>query len=1002
MARLDKSRLSRFKSGSNGKKGSKKKIGVMEMEKESFLPTSRNTKPNSEDKTGSNDSSSCTGNMSSNQRKITFLFFTLAAFVGLFLVKMDGVFQIESDHVEEKKVVFHSTSGSFGGINNVAHPGGAKAASKGEGITAADIIIPKSNVGHAISSLNRPNILNLWGHYVHDEHRSPYASHLYDATKEELEERQEKFVEKMKKVREEWGAWDFRDPHGEQSMRAAANFSEVEYKDLPLDDFPPNAWQADEEYVANFLVEAKKLVHRVKEGIYAEYGWPTKGKEEDKEYLEQRDKFWKIDVWDPADCEGGDRNKCPQLYLKGIKEGVAVIEKSSFDGLVRKLLHGLMTNDEFYAVLGGHSAAAGHGNDFQQNRIITFQYLMEPVFDKLGMRLFSRNMAMGGVGTLQFTLAGGDLYGEMDIVEWDSGMTESGPPVDLFNKQAILSGERVPFIMNDFHFDIMKETKGKAWMGAYIPGNYNDKNLFPETTLANAASQPYAARWMNEKEEKYNAVCWEPRKDYTPEKKQNVKPGGQAGWHPGNRRHVWSGRKLALILLEALSVAFERWEEGIEKEGVPLATSYWHVGDTYKEIRENLRTHISTPNEVDGNDVRSECEKLYDWMPRVCRLQMHGFGMWTPRVHQDFNFLNLMHAAPNGYKPHFVENNVYNGFDVLPPSQAVPDGDVDVHAIAIATTSDPPDLDHNWIEDDEDSAGENVPNADGPADNTDAPPPTRRRLREASDIAFRKGAELFAPSTVVNDRIMPEATDEQSTSNIPSLRRQLDEQSASESKTDSDAIVPGRGWLASGWSAVNDFCDGSAQSECARSKDQDCLIYGGSDVHREVHGNGLSGWLVFTIPNVREGIILARIEWWCGMMYPINILTKDWTEVNNGMTHDTTPWNLTAHRDLVVDSSVPEDEWERQRNLKPTLDQFVPKDFEMDIAINGAIVKTMKREEWVKYTREAVKNVAAFPLLDDPSMAEKEWEGEPMEVAIRFRTKLKPQQNYCISHIFYA
>jgi hypothetical protein len=44
---------------------------------------------------------------------------------------------------------------------------------------------------------------------------------------------------------------------------------------------------------------------------------------------------------------------------------------------------------------------------------------MEPVFDKVGMRLVSRNMDMGGVGTLQFTLAVGDHYGETDILEWD-------------------------------------------------------------------------------------------------------------------------------------------------------------------------------------------------------------------------------------------------------------------------------------------------------------------------------------------------------------------------------------------------------------------------------------------------------------------------------------------------------------------------------------------------------------------------------------------------------
>ena len=30
-----------------------------------------------------------------------------------------------------------------------------------------------------------------------------------------------------------------------------------------------------------------------------------------------------------------------------------------------------------------------------------FHFLMEPIFDKLGMNLITRNMAMGGLGTIQ-------------------------------------------------------------------------------------------------------------------------------------------------------------------------------------------------------------------------------------------------------------------------------------------------------------------------------------------------------------------------------------------------------------------------------------------------------------------------------------------------------------------------------------------------------------------------------------------------------------------------
>ena len=172
---------------------------------------------------------------------------------------------------------FHGqASSSFGGLQNVAQPGGAKAAAQGYGRAYdLDLKIPVSNVGHAIPSLNRPNYLNLWGHYVHDEHRSPYASHLYDASHAVLEARQANYTAKLEKIRETWGAWHFQDPlkmtmddgattssslHDGATYRPVADFSTTDYKDLPVDDFPIDAWQADYEYTAAFIPEAQALV----------------------------------------------------------------------------------------------------------------------------------------------------------------------------------------------------------------------------------------------------------------------------------------------------------------------------------------------------------------------------------------------------------------------------------------------------------------------------------------------------------------------------------------------------------------------------------------------------------------------------------------------------------------------------------------------------------------------------------------------------------------------
>jgi len=899
------------------------------------------------------------GTLLKKNKFIALLVITLVGFAALILnMNWTGqnVLVASPNNVRNQSRSLYHSGARFGGVNNVGHPGGAKAAANEEGIAFADIVIPTPKVKHAIASLNRPNIVNHWGHYVHDEHRSPYASHLYTQTKAFLDEQQESYLNKMQEVREKWGAWNFID---EKESRFEADFSDVEYKDLPTDKFPHDAWQGDATYVSSFVKEARALVTRMQEGIYAEYGSPLNKTQDDGTIIpltsdeqEERDDMWKIHVFDTEEDP------------KTLKGGIAKLSRVAFDGLVRKLLHAMMSNDDFFAVLGGHSAAAGHGNDFQQNRMITFQKIMEPVFDKLGMRLVSRNMGMGGVGTLHFTLAGGDLYGEADIMEWDSGMTERGPAIDLFNKQAILSGERVPVIMTAQHFNVMAETNGTAWMGVY-----EGMPTIPETTLENQDTIPYAARWFNEKNEKYNAVCWENRDDFTPLTTQEAHPGSQVNWHPGNRQHSWSGRKLALVLLQALQVAFDKWEVGIEAEGLPLAASYWHVGDSYKNIREKLRTHITTPNVNEaGDDVRSYCEGLIPWLPRLCRVTMHGFGMWNPRAHVDFDFVNLIHHAKNGYKPEFPTANVYNGFDLLPLSQAIPEGDIDVHAIAIATTNPAPELDHTWVDDD---------NAVTENDEAEVPP-NRRWLQRASELAFKRGAQLQEST---KHELKPEEPSNQ-------VRKLLDIASDGEESHDSDVIVPGRGWEFFGSDTTNGFCDGSAQSECGRAKASTCLIMGHNDKHLAVHGNSLSGWLVFTVPRVREGIIMARMEWWCGQK---NLITEKWTQVDDGKTMDSTPGNQTTPSGVQTG----------QRMLKPTTNQLVPQDLYMDYAING-VIKTMNRTEWLSHTNEFIKNVAVWPLLDDESMAENNEEGEDVEVAIRFRTESKPQQSYCISHVYYA
>jgi hypothetical protein len=132
-----------------------------------------------------------------------------------------------------------------------------------------------------------------------------------------------------------------------------------------------------------------------------------------------------------------------------------------FEGLVRRLLHAIMTNGTFTVVVAGHSASAGHGNHFRQSYAMQFHRITAPVLARLGVTLVTRNLSQGGLGTVQNAMAAGDLYGqEIDLLIWDAGMTEKSFPehIDLFFRQGLLGGNRVPVVWSaGGTFDILKK-----------------------------------------------------------------------------------------------------------------------------------------------------------------------------------------------------------------------------------------------------------------------------------------------------------------------------------------------------------------------------------------------------------------------------------------------------------------------------------------------------------------------------------------------------------------
>eukprot|EP00816_Leptocylindrus_hargravesii_P013506 CAMPEP_0196824974 /NCGR_PEP_ID=MMETSP1362-20130617/92791_1 /TAXON_ID=163516 /ORGANISM="Leptocylindrus danicus, Strain CCMP1856" /LENGTH=911 /DNA_ID=CAMNT_0042205337 /DNA_START=109 /DNA_END=2844 /DNA_ORIENTATION=+ len=472
----------------------------------------------------------------------------------------------------------------------------------------------------------------------------------------------------------DWGHWKFYD--GAEETRPKNDYikeADPVYGDIHAEDFPEDAWQADAVYVNHFLDEAFKLVNRTKEAIYAEYG---AGAPLTPEQVERRKKMFHTAI---IDCD-----KEVSLDKKVITGHGGWVCEKSFDGLVRRLLHAMMTNDSFSVVLGGHSAAAGHGNHLAQSYTLQISHVLEPVFEKLGVKFHARNMAHGGLGTLESGLGSGDIYGrEVDMIIWDSSMTENSVPAhDLFNRQALIGGNRSPMIYSFFantQYLIGLAKNFGVDIGGMINPNFEG---FPETeSEEQAKTMPDALAYLHCSKEnqslcnqhKYRTQCWVERDDVTPPTKQLPAVDGRASWHPGFRTHRIIGRGITMLILSALENALTQWSEVTIYQGHPLPDENWHVTNYYEDIRTKVNAAASS----------SPCAEWFDWMPRLCSTPLKARTEFSPRTDpENTSIRSILKPAPDGSVSKLSTKLLYEGEDVPNPALQVPEGEIDVRAIA--------------------------------------------------------------------------------------------------------------------------------------------------------------------------------------------------------------------------------------------------------------------------------------------------------------------------------
>jgi hypothetical protein len=80
----------------------------------------------------------------------------------------------------------------------------------------------------------------------------------------------------------------------------------------------------------------------------------------------------------------------------------------------------------------------------------------------------------------------------------------------------------------------------------------------------------------------------------------------------------------------------------------------------------------------------------------------------------------------------------------------------------------------------------------------------------------------------------------------------------------------------------------------------------------------------------------------------------------------------------------------------------LPDDFQLDIAVNGKIVKTWDHATFMEHTKEAAYNEAFYTFVDDENIVSGD-EPKEVEFGLRIRSEKNPKDaSFGITHFYYG
>ncbi|KAG7342227.1 hypothetical protein IV203_007319 [Nitzschia inconspicua] len=260
-----------------------------------------------------------------------------------------------------------------------------------------------------------------------------------------------------------------------------------------------------------------------------------------------------------CDCTHPDDEFIPTRRQRKLQTGVKN-SHSSDAALIES------TFTKYVWATGGHSAAAGHGNLYNESYTAYMERELKDVFGSIGIDFEGRNYAMGGTGSApEFTMCWEEILGRnVDFFSWDFGMTDVSTSWRLFiyAYRGLLSPGRPAFYAKWSYERLKHQMRMLTELG--FPVFYSDddmekerKELIPETTTLGSKEIEALPTYMKyfkcggatekgdcDNEHKYSAPCFNQRE-------------GMASWHPGYKLHALWGHSMALYLMQTLISAVD-------------------------------------------------------------------------------------------------------------------------------------------------------------------------------------------------------------------------------------------------------------------------------------------------------------------------------------------------------------------------------------------------------------------------------------------------------------